>query len=170
MSACNGVRIETLADGAVSEIHVGLKGTMSALFLKEKCREPSSNPDDAVEDRAFRSRCRRFVDSAAVDAGAQTAQSYQYAPQQASATLENYRFRNGETLSELRLNYATLGQPRRNSHGAIDNAALDLRQRSGFADAAVSDSAICAGRALRCHPIFRDPARCCRPRSVEQAE
>jgi site-specific DNA recombinase len=31
----NGVRIETLADGAVSEIHVGLKGTMSALFLKD---------------------------------------------------------------------------------------------------------------------------------------
>ena len=30
-----GVRIETLADGLVSEIHVGLKGTMSALFLKD---------------------------------------------------------------------------------------------------------------------------------------
>ena len=31
----NGIRIETLADGAVSEIHVGLKGTMAALFLKD---------------------------------------------------------------------------------------------------------------------------------------
>lgn len=30
-----GVRVETLADGLVSEIHVGLKGTMSALFLKD---------------------------------------------------------------------------------------------------------------------------------------
>lgn len=30
-----GVRIETLADGHVTEIHVGLKGTMSALFLKD---------------------------------------------------------------------------------------------------------------------------------------
>jgi site-specific DNA recombinase len=30
-----GVRIETLADGAISELHVGLKGTMSALFLKD---------------------------------------------------------------------------------------------------------------------------------------
>lgn len=29
-----GLRIETLADGHVSEIHVGLKGTMAALFLK----------------------------------------------------------------------------------------------------------------------------------------
>ena len=30
-----GLRIETLADGHVSEIHVGLKGTMAALFLKD---------------------------------------------------------------------------------------------------------------------------------------
>jgi len=30
-----GVRIETLADGVVNEMHVGLKGTMSALFLKD---------------------------------------------------------------------------------------------------------------------------------------
>ena len=30
-----GVRIETLADGQVSEIHIGLKGTMAALFLKD---------------------------------------------------------------------------------------------------------------------------------------
>jgi DNA invertase Pin-like site-specific DNA recombinase len=30
-----GIRIETLADGLVSEIHVGLKGTMAALFLKD---------------------------------------------------------------------------------------------------------------------------------------
>jgi homoserine O-acetyltransferase len=45
-------------------------------------------------------------------------------PQQANATFANYRFRNGETLSELRLHYATLGQPRRNSQGAIDNAVL----------------------------------------------
>ncbi|MFA5957097.1 recombinase family protein [Hyphomicrobium sp.] len=30
-----GIQIETLADGQVSEIHVGLKGTMAALFLKD---------------------------------------------------------------------------------------------------------------------------------------
>ncbi|WP_088343822.1 MULTISPECIES: recombinase family protein [Rhodomicrobium] len=30
-----GVRIETLADGQISEIHIGLKGTMAALFLKD---------------------------------------------------------------------------------------------------------------------------------------
>jgi site-specific DNA recombinase len=30
-----GVRLETLADGRVNEMHVGLKGTMSAMFLKD---------------------------------------------------------------------------------------------------------------------------------------
>jgi len=30
-----GVRIVTLAEGEVSELHVGLKGTMNALFLKD---------------------------------------------------------------------------------------------------------------------------------------
>src|SRR3546814_13290863 len=30
-----GVRIVTLAEGEISELHVGLKGTMNALFLKD---------------------------------------------------------------------------------------------------------------------------------------
>ena len=30
-----GVRMVTLADGEISELHVGLKGTMNALFLKD---------------------------------------------------------------------------------------------------------------------------------------
>ena len=30
-----GIRIVTLSEGEVSELHVGLKGTMNALFLKE---------------------------------------------------------------------------------------------------------------------------------------
>jgi DNA invertase Pin-like site-specific DNA recombinase len=30
-----GVRIITLAEGEISELHVGLKGTMNALFLKD---------------------------------------------------------------------------------------------------------------------------------------
>lgn len=31
----SGIRIHTLADGEISELHVGLKGTMNALFLKD---------------------------------------------------------------------------------------------------------------------------------------
>ena len=42
------------------------------------------------------------------------------------ATFANYRFRDGETLPQLRLHYATLGQPHRNGQGAINNAVLLL--------------------------------------------
>jgi homoserine O-acetyltransferase len=62
----------------------------------------------------------------ATDAKAQVGQSYDGPAQQANATFANYRFRSGETLPELRLRYATLGQPRRNSQGTIDNAVLML--------------------------------------------
>ena len=31
----SGVRVETVAEGEISELHIGLKGTMSALFLKD---------------------------------------------------------------------------------------------------------------------------------------
>jgi homoserine O-acetyltransferase len=45
---------------------------------------------------------------------------------QADAYYDDYRFRDGETLARLRLHYATLGRPQRNSHGDIDNAVLVL--------------------------------------------
>jgi len=34
-----GVRIVTLAEGEISELHVGLKGTMNALFLKDLAKK-----------------------------------------------------------------------------------------------------------------------------------
>src|ERR1700743_1149469 len=37
-----------------------------------------------------------------------------------------YRFRDGETLPQLRIHYATLGKPHRDAHGEIDNAVLVL--------------------------------------------
>jgi len=33
------VSIMTLAEGEISELHVGLKGTMNALFLKDRARQ-----------------------------------------------------------------------------------------------------------------------------------
>ncbi|MDF2766675.1 MAG: resolvase [Rhodospirillales bacterium] len=33
-----GVRLITLAEGEISDLHVGLKGTMNALFLKDLAR------------------------------------------------------------------------------------------------------------------------------------
>jgi homoserine O-acetyltransferase/O-succinyltransferase len=48
------------------------------------------------------------------------------AERQADVTLSNYKFRGGDVLPELRLHYATLGEPHRNVQGVIDNAVLLL--------------------------------------------
>jgi homoserine O-acetyltransferase/O-succinyltransferase len=61
-----------------------------------------------------------------VATGAQSDPSNAVAPHQADATFASYRFRDGETLPQLRLHYATLGQPHRNAQRAIDNAVLLL--------------------------------------------
>jgi homoserine O-acetyltransferase/O-succinyltransferase len=45
---------------------------------------------------------------------------------QADAWFENYKFRDGETITRLRIHYATLGEPHRNADGNIDNAVLVL--------------------------------------------
>jgi len=45
---------------------------------------------------------------------------------QAEARFENYKFRSGETLQQLKIHYATLGTPHRNTRGEIDNAVLVL--------------------------------------------
>lgn len=46
-------------------------------------------------------------------------------------TVTNFRFRSGETLPALRLHYATLGTPRRNAAGEIDNAVMVLHGTGG---------------------------------------
>jgi len=62
----------------------------------------------------------------AVSTGPHSVGSNAVAPQQADATFANYKFRDGETLPQLRLHYATLGQPHRSAQGTIDNAVLLL--------------------------------------------
>jgi homoserine O-acetyltransferase len=49
----------------------------------------------------------------------------------AQVTLRDFRFRSGETLPELRINYTTLGQPHRNPQGQIDNAVMVLHGTGG---------------------------------------
>jgi homoserine O-acetyltransferase/O-succinyltransferase len=41
-------------------------------------------------------------------------------------TFSNYKFRDGETLTQLRIHYATLGDPHKNAEGMVDNAILLL--------------------------------------------
>ncbi len=50
---------------------------------------------------------------------------------EATATFKDFAFTSGETLPELRINYTTLGTPRRNAKGEIDNAVLVLHGTGG---------------------------------------
>ena len=45
--------------------------------------------------------------------------------------LRNFRFASGERMAELRIHYATLGTPRRDAEGRIDNAVMVLHGTGG---------------------------------------
>ena len=45
--------------------------------------------------------------------------------------LKDFRFRDGESLSEVRMHVTTLGSPHRNSAGQIDNAVMVLHGTGG---------------------------------------
>ncbi len=51
-----GVTMVTLAEGEISELHVGLKGTMNALFHQRPRQEDLAWPRGACSTRAFRGR------------------------------------------------------------------------------------------------------------------
>jgi len=48
-------------------------------------------------------------------------------------TIQNFRFKTGETLPALKLHYLTLGTPHRNARGRVDNAVLLLHGTGGDA-------------------------------------
>lgn len=50
---------------------------------------------------------------------------------EADAVLEQVRFADGATLDRVRIHYRTLGQPRRDAHGRIDNAVMLLHGTGG---------------------------------------
>jgi homoserine O-acetyltransferase len=49
----------------------------------------------------------------------------------AQFAIQDFRFRSGETLPALRINYTTLGQPHRDAKGEIDNAVMVLHGTGG---------------------------------------
>lgn len=71
------------------------------------------------------------ANASANPAVATPAPAAQWPARDAQVTLHNFRFRSGETLAELRLNYTTLGQPHRNARGEIDNAVMVLHGTGG---------------------------------------
>lgn len=50
---------------------------------------------------------------------------------EADVVLKDFRFATGETLPELRLHYSTLGTPRRNAKGEVENAVMVLHGTGG---------------------------------------
>ncbi len=55
----------------------------------------------------------------------------QWQTSEADFVARSVRFGAGETLSEARIHYATLGRPHRNAHGDIDNAIMLLHGTGG---------------------------------------
>ncbi len=53
------------------------------------------------------------------------------APTPGDFIIRNFRFASGETLPELRLHYRTLGEPRRDDKGIVQNAVLILHGTTG---------------------------------------
>jgi homoserine O-acetyltransferase len=53
------------------------------------------------------------------------------APTSGDCILKDFRFASGQTLTELRLHYRTLGQPRRDANGVVRNAVLILHGTGG---------------------------------------
>jgi homoserine O-acetyltransferase/O-succinyltransferase len=52
-------------------------------------------------------------------------------PVEGDYVVRDFKFASGEMLPELRLHYTTLGKPRRDSHGRVDNAILILHGTGG---------------------------------------
>lgn len=50
---------------------------------------------------------------------------------EADVVLKDFRFRDGESLAQVRMHYTTLGAPHRNAAGAIDNAVMVLHGTGG---------------------------------------
>jgi homoserine O-acetyltransferase/O-succinyltransferase len=52
-------------------------------------------------------------------------------PTEADFTIQNFKFGTGETLPQLRLHYRTIGTPRRDASGVVQNAVLILHGTGG---------------------------------------
>lgn len=72
------------------------------------------------------------VNSQAAPAAPPT-ESHRWPTENGTVVLNNFRFGTGETLSELRLHYLTLGAPHRDAAGHVDNAVLLLHGTGGNA-------------------------------------
>src|SRR5215212_7638913 len=62
---------------------------------------------------------------------AQAQTDYAARLKEGDSILRDFRFGSGERMAELRIHYATLGSPRRDSRGAVTNAVMVLHGTGG---------------------------------------
>jgi homoserine O-acetyltransferase len=72
-----------------------------------------------------------FVPLAAMAAQAAAPPAKTWPTHEGDVILKDFRFRDGESLPEVRMHYTTLGAPRRNAAGEIDNAVMVLHGTGG---------------------------------------
>lgn len=62
------------------------------------------------------------------------------APTEGDFVLRDFRFESGESLRQLTIHFRTLGSPRRDSHGRVENAVLVLHGTTGSGAQFVSEN------------------------------
>ena len=94
--------------------------------------------------------CAAFLASAAIVAPAWAAPAI--APKGGNFVVRDFKFRSGETLSELRLHYTTFGEPKRDAAGHVTNAVMVLHGTGGtgkqFLNPAFADTLMALGGLL----------------------
>ena len=120
-----------------------LLGLVSGITLMNTASAQSNNPSTTAAANVPASPWDQGTNSAAV---------------QADAWFDHYKFRDGETLSRLKIHYATLGKPHRNTEGEIDNAILVLHWTGADGRALLgpvySKALFDAGRPLDAHRYY----------------
>ena len=117
-----GVRIVTLAEGEISELHVGLKGTMNALFLKDLADKTRRGLRGRVEEgRSGGGRCFGYKVVKEFDAhGDPVRGGRDIEPGEAAAVREIFKaFADGESPEAIakRLNRSATPGPNGNTWG-----------------------------------------------------
>jgi homoserine O-acetyltransferase/O-succinyltransferase len=120
-----------------------LLGLVSGITLMNTASAQSNNPSATAAANVPASPWDQGTNSASV---------------QADAWFDHYKFRDGETLSRLKIHYATLGKPHRNAEGEIDNAILVLHWTGADSRALLgpvySKALFDAGRPLDAHRYY----------------
>jgi homoserine O-acetyltransferase len=74
---------------------------------------------------------KRLLLVALMLACARSSQAQYPSPTEGTFVLKGFQFRSGETLSELRLHYRTVGRPERDAEGVVRNAVLIMHGTGG---------------------------------------